>query len=292
MLLITGANGQFGRRVVHHLLHRVPAERVAVSVRNPAEAAELAELGVDVRRGDFDEPGSLPFAGVDRMLLVSTTALPHSERYRQHASAVTAAAEAGVKHLVYTSLALGLPPCISEVHRKTEDAILAAGLPYTFLRHPLYTDNFLTGITADPDLVSATGDGRVATASRDDLAEAAAQVLASPGPEHEGRAYDLTGAEAWNFAELAGLLTAGTGTPFQHRPVSGTELASLLAAEGVPDFLNAILVDIHTTMAAGTLAGTTPHLADLLGRAPVTLAAAVQAELARAGKSDAVGGNG
>ena len=43
MILVTGANGQLGRAVVDHLLDRLPANQIAVSVREPAKAADLAQ---------------------------------------------------------------------------------------------------------------------------------------------------------------------------------------------------------------------------------------------------------
>ena len=69
MILITGANGAFGRRIVEYLLDR-PA-KLAVSVREPARAAALAAKGVDVRHRDFDAPETLAQAsdGAETILL-------------------------------------------------------------------------------------------------------------------------------------------------------------------------------------------------------------------------------
>ncbi|MGD0558656.1 MAG: NAD(P)H-binding protein [Streptosporangiaceae bacterium] len=56
MIVITGATGQLGSLIVAALLERVPAAEVGISVRDPGRAADLAALGVRVRRGDFSEP--------------------------------------------------------------------------------------------------------------------------------------------------------------------------------------------------------------------------------------------
>ena len=73
MIVITGATGQLGSLIVASLLERVPAEEVGVSVRDPGRAADLAERGVRVRRGDFSEPDSLAdaFEGATQVLIVS-----------------------------------------------------------------------------------------------------------------------------------------------------------------------------------------------------------------------------
>ena len=104
MIVVTGANGRYGRQAVLHLLDRVPADSLAVSVRDPARAAELAELGVDVRRGDFDDPATLAsaFAGAEKVLMVSTDRL-FGDRVTQHRNAVDATRQASVQHLFYTS---------------------------------------------------------------------------------------------------------------------------------------------------------------------------------------------
>ena len=136
-MLVTGATGQFGGLVVADLIKRGLAGRLAVSVRQTERAAGLKAQGVDVRQGDFDDPASLAraFAGVERLLLVSTTD-DNETRIRQHKTAVRAAQEAGVKFIVYTSIAHAdhNPLGLAEVHRATEAAIRASGMPYAFLR--------------------------------------------------------------------------------------------------------------------------------------------------------------
>lgn len=73
-LLVTGATGQLGSLVVKHLLAKVPAEQLAVSVRDPQKAVHLKEAGVDVRKGDFTQPDTLQsaFQGIDRLLIISS----------------------------------------------------------------------------------------------------------------------------------------------------------------------------------------------------------------------------
>ena len=106
-LLVTGASGQLGRRVIAHLLqtHRVPAGQIIATTRKPETLADLAAQGVQVRGADFDDPASLvaAFSGAQRLLLVSTDALDRpGRRLEQHQAAVAAAVQAGARHVVYT----------------------------------------------------------------------------------------------------------------------------------------------------------------------------------------------
>jgi hypothetical protein len=59
MIVIAAATGEFGRLVVDQLLNRVPASDVAVAVRDVPKAADLADWGVQIRYGDYDEPDNL-----------------------------------------------------------------------------------------------------------------------------------------------------------------------------------------------------------------------------------------
>lgn len=100
MLIVTGASGQLGRKVVNHLLLYVPAERIGISVRNPDKVADLAALGVRVRQGDFDNAASLRHAwqGAERLLLVSSNAAATGgDPLKQHATAIDVAGELKVE---------------------------------------------------------------------------------------------------------------------------------------------------------------------------------------------------
>lgn len=73
-LLVTRASGYIGRRTVELLLE-AGAENVAAS-RYPEMLSDLASRGAEIRKADFDDPATLDlaFAGVERLLIVSTDA--------------------------------------------------------------------------------------------------------------------------------------------------------------------------------------------------------------------------
>ena len=97
-----------------------------------------------MRAGDFDDPASLPaaFAGGERMLLISTDTI--GRRVAQHTAAIEAAAAAGVRHVLYTSITNpavdGPAGIVATEHHGTETALRASGMRWTMLRNSIYAD--------------------------------------------------------------------------------------------------------------------------------------------------------
>jgi NAD(P)H dehydrogenase (quinone) len=232
-----------------------------------------------VRQGDFEHPAALNFAGVERLLLVSVDG-PDEVRATRQVNALRAAQDAGVGHIVYTSVvdAPTSPLALAGVHRATEELIRATGIPFTFLRNAMYTENFIPGLLGALQqgvLTAATGDGRNASASRDDLALAAAVVLSTDG--HENAVYELTGPSAWTFAELAAVAGRISGKPLTHQDFSAAELEEGLRAVGLPEFVVEAFTDMQTVVRSGALAAVRPDLAKLIDRPPTSVEDTVRA---------------
>ncbi|RTE07194.1 SDR family oxidoreductase [Paenibacillus whitsoniae] len=278
-ILVTGATGTFGSIVIETLLETVPAENLAVSVRNPEKAESLRTRGVDVRHGDFDQPETLDkaFAGFDRLLIVSTDG-DNETRIRQHAAAVAAAQRANVGFIAYTSLGNASENTIflAPVHRATEEAIKNTGIPYSFLRNNWYLENEISSIQAvlggAPWLTSA-GSGKVGWATRRDYAQAAAAVLAGEG--HENTIYELSG-KLTSQEELASILAGVLGREVPIQQVDDAAYASIMSSAGVPEPVVPILVGIQSAIREGALEVESNDFQKLLGRPTTPLEEAVR----------------
>jgi NAD(P)H dehydrogenase (quinone) len=280
MIVVTGATGQFGRQVVENLLERgVPADRIVVAVRTPAKAAGLAAQGVKIRLANYEQPQTLlaAFDGADKLLLVSSTG-PDDARIAQHRAAVEAAAKTNVGLIAYTSVTaapistLGL----ARVHRDTEQAIAEAGLPAVLLRNGWYTENYtatLPDAVARGAIAGSAGQGRIASATRADFAEAAAVVLTRD--DEAGKVYDLTGDTAWSLPELAAETSAQSGRPVTYADLPAEQYRQILAGAGLPDFVTDLIVDADVQISRGALAHVTTDLGELLGRPTTPLSTAV-----------------
>ena len=248
-MLVTGATGKLGAKVVETLLKTVPADQLAVSVRNPEKAGHLRDRGVDVRQGDFDSPESLDtaFAGVERILIISADGDTET-RIRQHTNAVEAAARAKAGFIAYTSLANAADSklFLAPPHQATEQAILKTGIPYSFLRNNWYLENEISGIQgaqAGAPWVTSAGAGKVGWALQQEYAEAAAAVLSGSG--HENTVYELSG-PLLTQEQFAAELSAVLGKDIPVRQVDDSAYADIMKSAGVPEFLLPFLLGIQT----------------------------------------------
>jgi len=268
-ILVTGATGHLGRHVVEALLARgVPPGDIVATGRRTAVLADLAERGVRTALADYDDPASLDaaFAGADKLFFASGTEV--ARRLGQHRTVVDAAVRAGIGHVVYTSAphadVSSLP--VNPDHRATEEMLAASGLATTVLRNNWYSENYRAelGMARDTGLVvSATAGGKVASAARKDFAEAAAAVLTQDG--HEGRTYELAGDVAWDYDELAALLSELTGREVTHLHVTPDERRAGLVEAGLPEGVASFATAIDEAIAGGALAdsdGTLRRLID------------------------------
>jgi NAD(P)H dehydrogenase (quinone) len=268
MIVVTGATGLLGGAVVERLLTRVPATEIGVSVRDPAKAEALADRGVRVRRGDYDDAASLshPFEGAEQLLLVSAAATGEAA-LRQHRTAIDAARAAGVRRIVYTSH-MGANPASAFApmpdHAATEALLADSGLAFTALRNGFYASSgrMLLGEALETGELAAPADGPVSWTAHDDLAEAAAIVLTDEG-RFEGPTPPLTGSAA---LDLAGVAAAALG-----RPIRRTVLTDAQYREALPEAAADMLLGLFAASRAGEFAAVDPTLGELLGRPPLTV---------------------
>ena len=285
--LITGASGKLGRQAAEFALARFRPERLILVTRNPDAVADLAGQGAEVRFGDFADPASLrpAFAGPARMLLISNTEL--ARRNEQHSAAVEAAAAAGVKHVIYTSIVGADPPnpaVVAPGHYFTEQAIARSGMKWTFLRNSFYADyqvpEALRAIESR-SIVHNRGAGRIAYVARDDCAAVAAVVLMEGG--HEGVTYDVTGPQAYSAPELAALYGELGG-----KKIEATELDDEAFVEGIVAARSGddharygaeLVASFGRAIREGYMASCTDTVAKLTGRPALTLREVIEPRL-------------
>jgi NAD(P)H dehydrogenase (quinone) len=275
MIVVTGATGQLGQLVIQELLRRTSASEVVAGVRHPENADGLAATGVTVRLCDYDQPATLDeaFNPGDRVLLISGNDFARS--VDQHAAVVEAARINDVSLLAYTSLfhANVSSLAVAQPHARTEPIIRESGLPFVMLRNNLYTEHFIPFVNQalqSGTFFSSMGDGRVASATRNDLAAAAATVLTTEG--HENSTYELSGDVAWTSDDLVNTLSAICGIKIRLEKLSASKHSDALVASGFPPLAAKMFVNTYEGIADGELAEVTSDLTRLIDRHTATLA--------------------
>lgn len=282
-LLVTGASGHLGRRVLELLLESHTGTIIATT-RTPEKLADFGKRGVIARYADFEKPDSLApaFEGADRLLLISTDVVDlEGRRLRQHLAAVKAAEDTGVSHVVYTSLIYpdpDSPILLAPDHHGTESALAQSKMGWTVLRENIYAEVLLGSVIQALQLggiFKATGDGKTAYITREDCARAAAAALAS---SFEGRrTLDLTGPEALSQSEVAEIASRITGKQIAYVPLELDVLIENMVNAGLPRPLAEAYASFDTAVAQDRLSAVSNAVEELTGRKPTSAAAFLEA---------------
>ncbi|MCO8275864.1 NmrA family NAD(P)-binding protein [Actinoplanes sp. TRM 88003] len=271
MIVITGATGQLGSRIVERVIERVPAGEVGVSVRDAAKASALAAQGVRVRTGDFTDPAGLEhaFAGADRVLIISA-AIRGDGAVAANQAAIDAARAAGAQRILYTSHQAASKTSLFApqlTHAATEDYLAGLGVPFTALRNGFYasTLNYYLGAALQTGELALPEDGPFSWTAHDDLAEAAAIALADDGVL-DGVTAPLTAPELLDFADVAALLSESTGRRVTRVVVGDDDWKAAAVADGMPEFAAEFTLGMFRAARRGEFAVTGPTLEKLLGR--------------------------
>jgi NAD(P)H dehydrogenase (quinone) len=287
-IVITGANGEFGRGVLDAVAALVPRDSLVATVRDVARATGLRERGLRVLPGSFDDPDALraAFRGADVVLVNATFFGAATElRGRRVAAAIRAAADAGAARIIVTTWPNLDHAALPNVRDFAQAERLArqAGPSWTILRLGYgLADAAARDVTwarRDGELIAPAADARCTPAAVPDLVEAAALVIAGAG--HENKRYELTGPRAIGWGDLAALAASQDGRDIRYRPAGDEEYRKHLAAQGLPGEVIDGLIGLYAEFRSGWAATPSPDLARLLGRDPVDTLEAVRQRLRR-----------
>ena len=277
-ILVTGANGNLGSKIVAYLLTKLSAQEIIVGVRDDQSerAQNYKEQGLEVRVTDFENPDSLitAFTGVDRVFIISTFG-DYETVMLQHTNAVNAAKVTGVKQVIYPSVtrAEGNDFFLAVMHRAREITIIESGIPYVILRNNWYVENELgtiQGCMAGAPWITSAGEGKIGWVYRPDLAEATANVLVAEGHKHESKIYELSG-ENLTQQQFVDTLNEELDKDISLLTVDDASYQEMLKGAGVPEAYLPMLVMTQKGIRDGGLESTHSDLEFLLERKATSL---------------------
>src|ERR1700722_14779786 len=269
---VSGASGHLGRAVVSELLQRAAGHEVVAITRTPETVSGPAQG----RFGDYNRPESLveAYAGLDRLLIITTVDPEPGKRGAQNVAAIDAAVKASVKHIIFMS-AVGTrqeeEPARGASYWRGEQYFIATAPAWTILRMNFYAEAFvqLAQASVNQGVLTGLAENRAAFVARDDVAAAAAGILIGDG--HAGAISNATGSERLSGAERASVIAEITGRPIAFRVITEEQLRDGLTKAGLPAAAVHIVARIHARFAAGDLDIVTGDVERLGGRPPKPL---------------------
>ena len=143
MVLVGGATGHQGNAVVDELLDRGYTVRCLTRKPEGRKALRIAGRCAELVQGDYSDPASLDAAmkGVNKVFFYSGYS---RNEVAEGNNVITAAKQAGIEHLVYSSGAAAEPGkgIAGSPKMQVEIDLIASGVPYTVLRPVAFMENF------------------------------------------------------------------------------------------------------------------------------------------------------
>ncbi|KAF7954413.1 hypothetical protein EAE96_005535 [Botrytis aclada] len=244
MLGLTGTTGKIGKAVLNALLSR--------SLIPPSNSSSAPLQTPQTPNSTTSNPKvSKAFTGVDKLLLISTPQndldfnnAPHGQgREKHHFAAIDAAREAGVKHIVYASLAFGLESKtgVMRAHLRTEAYLKTlTDIKWTIVREGLYQESwplyagFYDTVADAREEVVVAGDGPVSMISLEDLGVANALVLMDWSGMYEGQFFYLSPRKSISMTEVLEMVSEIRGKDVRLKIVSEREYVDYYAKKGFP----------------------------------------------------------
>lgn len=264
LILVTGATGKIGASIAEHLKRL--GKNIRLLGRDPNKLSDFPDS--DKAKGDYGDVASLDraFSGALSAFIVSGYAKP-GERAKLHRNAFQAAQRAGVRYLIYLST-LGASPDsrfpMSRDHYESEQFLKETGVPHTILRDSFYSELAVQMFNEEGVMKGPGGQGKVSWVGREEIAEAAAKLLAGDRPLLG--TFPMTGPSALGLSETAALLSSlkHKTLRYEDEPVdTAKEWRSKL---GVPAWEVDTWVGSYEAIAAGEFETVDPALTLMLGR--------------------------
>ncbi len=269
LVLVTGATGKTGRRLVSQLREK------GVPCRAAARGAASSE---SARPFDWTQPDSWDGALEEVSAAYLVAPALDGDPAPLMINFVQRAIERGVSRFVVLSASL-LPaggPAMGRVHLWLHEN----AAEWAVLRPSWFMQNFsegqhLASIREEDRIYSATQDGRVPFVSADDIAASAMSALTRKSSLNSD--FVLTSSTPITYDEVAERISKAVGRAISHHRLSPDALAARYRSQGLGSIHAQTLAAMDAAIAAGAEDRVTGCVEYLTGRPPTTFGAFVEA---------------
>ena len=268
-ILLTGISGNVGSAVVDYL----KSENIdfLAGVRN-IEKSKKQDDAIAYIHFDFEDATTYEIAlkGVKRVFLVRPPQLTDVKGI--FIPFIQKCKEAGVVQIVFLSL-LGVEKNPFPPHYKIEKAIVASGIPYTFIRPSFFMQNLSTTHAEDikerDDLFIPSGKAKISFIDTRDIGEIIGRTLVEEG--HENKAYTLTGSQVITYFQVADIMTKVLGREITYSNPSLFKFRKDMISRGIKKEFATVMMVLYLTTKLGMANHVTNTAEVLLKRKPKTI---------------------
>ncbi len=273
MILVTGATGRIGRRVVNRLVTR--GQKVRALVRNKEKAEKLLPGDTELIIGDLADRDAVEAAtrNTHSILLLSPVS---PDQVQLQGNLVSAAASGSRPYILKVSgLGTSLDSFVDSGrwHAETEEYIRKMTLPFTFIRPLFFYQNldFLFESARRQQVIRAgVGDAKIAMVDVEDIAELSARLLQERSPLMN-QAVTITARDSVCYQDVASTMSSILGDEIRYEEQPLDEVAAALKKGKQPQWHIDILLQFNRAFIEGYGDAASNVLADTIGRTPITL---------------------
>ncbi len=262
--LIIGSSGNVGKELAQILT----GDGHAVALATSKKELSADQVHLDLVTG---EGITAAFDGVDRAFFLAPPG--YTNQHELIAPLVKAAKANDLKKVVLmTAMGVDAQPDLDLPLRRAEIILEESGVPYNIIRPNWFMQNFnsfwIAGILEHQTIFLPTGDAKGSFIDARDIAAVAAKLLLDSSRDNQ--AFDLTGSESLNHDEVAAIISEITGKKIVYEDITPQVMEKQLISAGLPQDYTNMLLGILEAFKQGFMAGITPHVGNILGRAPIS----------------------
>ncbi|MBK6267356.1 NmrA family NAD(P)-binding protein [Marivirga sp. S37H4] len=271
-ILVTGATGNIGKAVIHHLLKASESISIKAGARKAEEIKSTfpASEHISPTLFDFEKPDTFAqaLAGCDSLFLLRPPQISEVKKYFE--PIIEEAKIQGINHIIFLSVQ-GVEKSSIIPHHKIEKLIVESGIPYTFLRPAYFMQNFTTTLKKDiiekQIIFLPAGKAKFTLIDVDDVGKAAVPIIIYP-EQHVNKAYELTNEEQLSFTEMAAKISKGVGREIRFISPNLLRFYLQKRKEGIPGGFILVMIMLHYLPRFQQTPQTTGWIYKLTGQKP------------------------
>lgn len=248
-VLVTGATGNIGKRVIASLRPASPDFQLIAAVRTPAQAASHFAGRTDLafRHFDFEDASTFSgaFQGIDLLFLLRP---PHLSAVKTYFLPLLEAAKAaGISRVVFLSVQ-GAEKSKVIPHNQIEGLIQSLGFSYIFVRPSYFMQNLTTTLLPEIQqhrtITLPSGTGKFNWVDTHDIGAAIARLIEA-FEVYQNNSYEITGTENLSFGAVVSSINAILSTQLTYKSVNPIRFYRMKRKQGISSGFVWVMTLLH-----------------------------------------------